>query len=203
MLAMRSIRFCAFLVLTAAICTCLPGAALAQRCEAPPGSSAVEQYCEAIPEGGGTQSGDDFQQSRGDGSSSGDDSASGVSEATQQELSDAGADGAAIVGLAAGSSGGGTGGSGGASGPGSDAGESGEQGAVRGASAQGSEPSGSPLKAVSASVENGATIGGVFIWALLGITLLVAALAWATFRGRGNDAANADAAPSGHPTEQH
>lgn len=162
------------LAVTAALV--VPAPALAQRCQAPPGSSAVEQYCEAVPEGGGTQSGDDFAGSGGRQDPGG--NVNGLSRSAQRELRTKGADGAAVVGLVAASSGGNNdgGGSSGGTGP---------RGSVKGEAASGAgTPSGSPLKAVSASVENGATVGGVFVWALLGVTLLILGLGWISFRSR-------------------
>ncbi|UUY02894.1 hypothetical protein LRS13_19740 [Svornostia abyssi] len=48
--------------------------------------------------------------------------------------------------------------------------------------------SGSPLKAVSASVQNGPVAGSLLIWALLGGTFAVLALGWIRYRSRGTDA---------------
>lgn len=152
--------------------------AQAQNCEAPPGSAAVDQYCEAIPEGGGSQSGNDFQRERatsGSGATEGD--ATAVPAGTATELKAAGQDGEAIAKLAAGST------TGTSSGGSADA-----SGDVAGATASSEHVSGSPLKAVSASVQNGPVAGSLLIWALLGSTFAVLALGWIRYRSRGTDA---------------
>ncbi len=154
----------------------------AQSCEAPPGSAAVEQYCEAIPEGDGSQSGNDFQRessgSAGSGASSNgpsDGGSPGLSDEAAQALQNGGADGAAVSNLARASRGG-------EGSSGSSAGAATEAGEVAGTAAQSGEASGSPLRAVSASVENGPVAGSLMIWALLGATLVVLALGWTRFR---------------------
>lgn len=152
--------------------------AQAQNCEAPPGSAAVDQYCEAIPEGGGSQSGNDFQRERatsGSGTTEGD--ATALPAGTATELEAAGQDGEAIAKLAAGGTTGTT------SGGSADA-----SGDVAGATASSEDVSGSPLKAVSASVQNGPVAGSLLIWALLGSAFAVLALGWIRYRSRGTDA---------------
>lgn len=174
----------------------MPSAAAAQRCEAPPGSSAVEQYCEAIPDAGGSQSGDSFARDSGRQDPGG--NVKNVPAGTQRTLRKSGKDGAAVVGLVAASSGGGGGGDG--PGPDSGAKSTNEVGGVKGETASSADPSGNPLKAVSASVENGATVGGGFIWALLVVTLLMAAVGWLAFRSgysRGGDDGEASTSPGG------
>ncbi len=156
-------------------------AAHAQSCEAPPGSAAVEQYCEAIPEGDGAQSGNDFRREATDSAAGGGGTTgqggsgdSTLSPEATEALESAGADGAAVADLARASSGGRN-----TSSNGSSASEAGD---VAGSSATSEEASGSPLKAVSASVENGPVAGSLMIWALLGATLVVLALGWMRFR---------------------
>ena len=153
----------------------------AQSCEAPPGSAAVEQYCEAIPEGDGAQSGNDFRREAaesvsGGGGTNGQGGSGNpaLSVEAAQALESAGADGEAVADLARASSGGQS-----ASSNGNAASEAGD---VAGSSASSDEASGSPLKAVSASVENGPVAGSLMIWALLGATLVVLALGWMRFR---------------------
>ncbi|MBJ7328680.1 MAG: hypothetical protein JHC95_02215 [Solirubrobacteraceae bacterium] len=159
----------------------LPVSSQAQTCEAPPGSSAVDQYCEAIPEGGGSQSSDDFNRSDNSGAVAGSSSGGGggtggtsgqTASPAAEELEAAGADGAAVSGLTKTS---------GASATKTTT----SQGAVAGDTAS-SEPSGSPLKAVSASVENGSTVGSGLIWGLLAVTLVLAALGWVAYRRHDN-----------------
>ncbi len=151
-------------------------AAQAQGCEAPPGSAAVEQYCEAIPQGDGSQSGNNFQREAsestpGGGGTNGQSGGNpALSAEAARELQSSGADGEAVAELARASGGGPTGAS------------DEEAGEVAGTVAQSEAASGSPLKAVSASVENGPVAGPLMIWALLGATLIVLALGWMRFR---------------------
>lgn len=163
----------------------------AQSCEAPPGSAAVEQYCEAIPEGDGAQSGNDFRREATEsagagGGTNGQDGSGGstLSPEATEALESAGADGDAVADLARASSGGPNTASNGTS--------EAEAGDVAGSSASSQEASGSPLKAVSASVENGPVAGSLMIWALLGATLVVLALGWMRFRRTGAPPPTAD-----------
>lgn len=199
---MRLLTRLTLVLFSAAIVAATPGVAMAQRCEAPPGSSAVDQYCEAIPEGGGTRSSDNFDGAGGRQDPGG--NVRAIPAQTQERLRGAGADGAAVVGLAAASTGGddddSDSGAGGSAVPGGTNRGTAEQGGVKGENAQSSDPSGNPLKAVSASVENGATIGGVFIWALLGVACLAAVFAWLSFR-RG-DSGDEGAAEASTPSPQ-
>lgn len=163
--------------------------AQAQDCEAPPGSAAVEQYCEAIPEGSGSQSGNEFQRERatqgGEGDAGGGQRNNAFSADTASKLESEGTEGAAVaalVGQSSRSSGSGSTGSAGTT----------NDGGVAGAQASGGEASTSPLKAVSASVVNGPVTGPLLIWALLGSTVAVCGLGWIRYRGSSPDAANDD-----------
>lgn len=155
--------------------------ALAQACEGRPGASAIEQYCEAIPEATGDRVTPRENRERG---SSGADVPSG----TSQQLEDSGADGAAVLGLVAGSDGG-NGGDGGGNGASSSKSSSGESAsgdekteAEAAAVAAASSPSDNPLKAVSSAVSNGATVGSAFLWGLLALAVAAAGAAWVGFR---------------------
>ncbi len=167
-------------VLSVALALAGSGApAQAQNCEAPPGSAAVDQYCEAIPEGGGSQSGNDFQRERATSGAaatpSGD--SPGLPAGTATALESAGQDGEAVAKLAAGGAGRTT--------ASEDAAE--PAGEVAGATASSDDVSSSPLKAVSASVQNGPVAGSLLIWALLGSTIAVLALGWIRYRRSGTD----------------
>lgn len=167
---MTHLRSKALTVLAAGAAILLPGqAALAQSCEAPPGTSAVEQYCEALPEGSGSESGNDFQRASRAGESQ--TPSASIPESSAQDLTDAGEDGRAVVALSQNT------------GPKSN---TEAKSGVAGTSTQGSveDAPGGPLKAVSASVENGATLGAPFGWALLGSVVVVIGLAWMRFRQR-------------------
>lgn len=177
-----TLRISAVLTLVTALLALLSPQALAQACQGRPGASAIEQYCEAIPEGTGERvTPSSERESRG--------SASNVPAGTAQELADAGQEGQAVLGLAASSSGGGDssdgGGNGGSSSSsGSGSGSSGSAGAENAASATpaASSPSDNPLKAVSSAVSNGATVGSGFLWGLLALALAAAGAAWIGFR---------------------
>lgn len=161
--------------LVVALLTLTASPALAQTCEAPPGSAAVDQYCEAIPEGSGSQSGADFQRSAGSSSSdgtSGSGTGSGLSDDTARELRAAGSAGAAVEQLSRASR---------AKAP---SGGSTAQGDVAGVDAASDDVSGSPLKAIPASVENGPVAGPVLVWALLAATLALLGLGWVAYRHR-------------------
>lgn len=157
----------------------VPAGALAQGCQGQPGTSALEQYCEAIGTGTG---GRENPGSRGSGSGSG--SGSGVSGSTQRSLQGAGADGAAVSALAggsgdSGSGGSGSGGSGGGSSSNDDGGASGSgsgsAGAsdVKGVTVEGpTAPDGSPLKAATQAASSGPVAGQAVTWGLVGLTAL-------------------------------
>lgn len=163
------------ITLAAALFTPAAPAALAQNCEAPPGSAAVDQYCEAIPEGGGSQSGNDFQRSAAGSAAEGTGGASSpLSAAALRALRAAGAEGAAVEELARTSRA-------------TRGGGSAAAGDVAGVSAASDDVSGSPLNAVSASVENGPVAGPLLIWALLGATLALIGLAWVPYRRRNGE----------------
>ena len=170
-------------VLLALVATA-PASAQGQRCQAPPGRSALEQYCERLPGAGGQQGG-------GGGGER-------LNRKTTRELRSAGDEGAALLGLAE-SSGGGSGdgsGSGGAGGGGSGSGDAG--GSANGASGSGSsgsgaggaaesEPSGSVLSALASSAEEGPTVGGALAWVLIAVAIGCFGLAWVTWRRRRGD----------------
>ena len=175
-------------VLTAAA----PAAAQDERCQAPPGRSGIEQYCEALPQAGGPQG-------------SGRDESSGVDRGTAARLRSAGSDGAAVLGLtgqASGDSGNGDSGSGGTAGggtgPGSDdaaqSKRTGEAGSGR--SVDVDEPSDNLLSALRSSVEEGPTLSGAFAWVLIAIALACFTLAWTRWRRHdGDDAGMGGSAP--------
>ncbi len=185
-----------------------PGGAAAAGCQGAPGTSALEQYCEAIPDakGGRNNPGDARSGAKG---SSGSSSGSGVSRSTSQALQSAGADGAAVASLAGGSSGGGSGkgsGGGGKSGSskssdgssgsgaggssGSGAGGAGGAGGGSGTGGGGAvvapaDPSNSPLKATTKAVAGGPTVGSEFVWGLVGMSAIGAVAAVILRRNRG------------------
>lgn len=151
----------------------------AQSCEAPPGSAAVDQYCEAIPEGDGSQSGSDFRRQSAESSAGREqDDGSALPAAALKQLQSAGSDGGSVANLARAAR---------------DTrqplpGGNNEAGEVAGATASSDAGSGSPLKALSASVQNGPIAGSLLIWGLLGSTVAVLSVGWIRHRGGDTDA---------------
>ena len=166
---MRSLLLSMLLLLAVAA----PAAAGTTDCVAPPGTAAIEEYCETVPsatgdKGGGVRAPQPLDRS------------------TRSELRALGADGQALAGLLRSDGSGSASGSGGGS-AGSKASNSGGSAGTRGgggASATQDEPSGNPLHAVTSAVEAGPTLGGGFAWALLGITALMIAAGWMRLRAR-------------------
>lgn len=163
-----------------------PGAAMAQKCEGRPGASAIQQYCEAIPEASGTGQ---RPGSNGRGAGGGSQGAAGAgSTQVQRELQAAGAEGAVVLGLVAASSNGDDGDSGGTGGGASDSGGSSGSGAGSSSGSSGAaDPKvaeGGVLRAVSSAVSNGSTVGSGFTGLLVGMAVLAAAFGWVTLRRR-------------------
>lgn len=169
----------------AALSLSAPAGVQAAGCQGAPGTSALEQYCEAIPDaaGGRQNPGRSTGSSNGSGSSS--NSGAGVSSSTAAKLSGAGADGAAVEQLAGGvkkstakssssksskmsddsADGSGVAAAGGSGGPGGGA-------AAAGAVSAPADPSNSPLKAATKAVGGGPTVGGGLVWGLLAMTAI-------------------------------
>jgi hypothetical protein len=147
-----------------------PGGASAQRCVAPPGTAAVDQYCETVPTAGGDR---DSSGPRAP--------VTPVAPSTSAALARAGKDGEALnraLGQQPGKASQGVKGTrrdGAASGSGS------------GSAAIPSAPSDNPLTAVRQSLASGDTIGSGFVWALLLVTIGVLTFAWIGFRRRQTD----------------
>lgn len=174
-------------VLLALLATAAPAAAQEQRCEAPPGRSGIEQYCEALPQAGGSQGG-------------GQDESGGVDRGTANRLRSAGDDGSAVLSLSGGESG--NAGSGSSDGAGNGGAQSGGGGAERSGNGSGAgvgepvevdEPSGSLLSALTSSVEDGPTLSNAFAWLLIAIAVGCFTLAWIRWR-RGSSGAGDPAA---------
>jgi hypothetical protein len=141
------------LVLAASLCWVTTPAFAGQRdCKAPPGTSGIDQYCETIPGAGGD---------RGAADRSGRRTESTLSRGTADVLRHAGPNGAAILAL--------------------------PTGAPRHPPPSSHPPpaaptSESPLNAVGAAVESGASLGSIFIWVIVGLGLALAATAWLRYR---------------------
>lgn len=147
-----------------------PSVTGAQSCEAPPGTSAVEQYCEALPEASGTRSANESNRaanaSRGRRPPS-------LSTATAATLEASGSDGRAILNLARGTAAG--------SRPGGRT-LTGETGTAAGEARPPAIPSDNPLRAVQAAASQGRTVGGGLAWTILVGTAALAGVAWVRLR---------------------
>jgi hypothetical protein len=169
MQTMRSLLLSTLLLLAVAA----PATAGTSDCVAPPGTAAIEEYCETVPSATGDKGG-------------GIRSAQPLDRSTRAALRAQGADGQALAGLLRSDGSSAPGGSAGSKGSkaskGARAGSTGTNGG--GAGATQDEPSGNPLHAVTSAVEAGPTLGGGFAWALLGITALMIAAGWIRLRAR-------------------
>lgn len=184
---------CGLLVLAAILVMALPPVqAVAQECQGPPGASAVQQYCESIPAAGGTT-----RPPRGSATASADGSSGSGASTAQSSLPQdvrrqlgASEAGQAVVGLvesadAASPDGGAT--------PGGGKSDAGEKAT---SSPAADAPSGSPLRAVSSSIESGQTIGDGFLWALALITVAAIGGSWLAYRSRRGDGDPGDTGPA-------
>lgn len=166
----------------------LPGIADAapQACQGRPGASAIEQYCEAIPDATGGRVSPNSERASSQGASA----RGAVPAAAQRRLTTSGQDGQAVLGLVAASASGSSDGNGAG---GSTSGRDDRGGGIGGSSSGPSvaagpqaarTPSDNPLKAVSSAVTNGATVGSAFVWALVGLALVALIVGWVGFRRR-------------------
>lgn len=138
-------------------------AAFAQGCVGQPGTSALEQYCEAIPRGDGGRD-TPGPAKKGSGST--------ISKRTGSALSAAGADGAAVSRLAQDGSGA-TQAAKAKQPPASVSATEGDAGAVKGLTVQGpSDPDGSPLSAATSAVQSGPTAGPALAWGIVGMSAI-------------------------------
>jgi hypothetical protein len=132
--------------------------ALAQRCQAPPGTAAIEQYCETVPSGTGERPAVAGVQAT-------------LPPSTERALRASGGDGEALADLLT------------ADRPRRARG--GEGAPMRRRWRAVAPPVGSnPLNAVRASVESGATLGGGFVWLMTALTVLASGAAWWRHRRR-------------------
>jgi hypothetical protein len=142
-----------------------PGAALAQSCKAPPGMSAIDQYCEAIPGPVGDR-----------GSGDADRGGRPIPASARAALERQGAEGRAILALSAAGTARETGARGGGSAPGPDS--SGEH--VQSPASN----SGNPLSALASGVSDGATANGLLGTVMLAVALVFFASVWLRYRRR-------------------
>jgi hypothetical protein len=143
--------------------------ASAQTCNAPPGTAAVDQYCENVPSAGGD----------GGGPSGG--SSAKPSQSTVHAFAGSGRAGKELnkyLGEDVASTGGSKSNSNRSSGSRKKSQK--DQSATK----TPRQPSASPLGAVQSAVNSGATIGGGFTWILIAIALVIGGTAWLRHRGR-------------------
>lgn len=162
----------------------LPAQAAPVNCQAPPGTSGIDQYCETVPTAGGDQG-----TSGGGGGSSGHSGHSGsvggsVSRRTATALRDSGATGKAILGLSTGS--GQASGSTGSS-SGTAKGAAGQKHGTAQASQgyQSKAPaarSDNPLEAIRSAVTAGTSAGPGFVWILIVLGAIMAGIGWLRYR---------------------
>jgi hypothetical protein len=170
----------AFLV-AVVVLAAVPGMARAAGrtdCIAPPGTAALDQYCESIPTAGGD---------RGSGTHGGGPGAARVPASAITHLSHSGADGRGLVRvLGYQPSSGGHAGSNAAHGSSGGSPAQGVKAERRSghASAAPAVPKDNPLNAVRESITAGSTVTSSFVWLLLGATVVMAAWAWLVFRRR-------------------
>ena len=156
-------------VLGLLLAVAIPANAEAKRtCEAPPGRSGIDQYCETVPSAGGDESGGNFDGTRrGRGGAA-------LPGGTRSQLGRAGAIGAGVLNLV-------------------DQSGSGKAQHKRQRSSKTSDSgtaapesvSSNPLSAVRSGVESGSSAGPGFVWALIAIVVLFVALGWVRYRRRG------------------
>ena len=161
-------------VLSCALLCLAPTAAAQKQCEAPPGTSAIDQYCETVPTAGGER---DTTKPPTQGAGSGGPT---TDEGAIRQLEQSGPDGRALAETLR-ETGAVQGPRGGRDGKGDPVargdGESGSAGRV-------AVPSESPVEAVRSAASDGATLGATLPWALLGLTLLLSGLLWIRLRAR-------------------
>jgi hypothetical protein len=139
--------------------------AAAQSCKAPPGMSAIDQYCEAIPGAAGDRGNSDLDRG-----------GLPIPAATQRALARSGPDGRAVIGLSAASAKQGSG----KGHRGAGAGVKPATGPDRPAEA----PSSNPIAALAAGVTDGATVSPLLGTVMLFLALVFFGTAWLRYRRR-------------------
>ena len=151
-------------VVMLALALALPGSALAQACKAPPGTAAVDEYCETIPAAGGDEGANDPDRPAAD-----------VPAGTVAELAET-KDGQALDRLLGHD-------------PNKPAG-GGRRPAPRPAAAGEAvpkAPSNNPLNAVRSAIGAGPTLGGGFVAVLLAVVLLMLGWGWVSYRRQSDE----------------
>lgn len=142
-------------------------AAAAPGCEGPPGSSAIDQYCETVPGAGGDGAGGG--QGTGQGRGGGGDSSVGSSlgPGTSDALRRSGRDGDVLRSLR---------------GAGSQKAGRGDRSAGNGGAGP-SDPSDNPFAAIGSGVDSGSSvIGPWLVWILVALALVLGGFGWMRYR---------------------
>jgi hypothetical protein len=160
MVALR--RIAALLVLTSAL-VAPAGAGAQASCEAPPGTGAIDQYCETIPQAQGPGAAGDPSSTR---------APRPLPASTLRALRGGGDDARALAESLAGPAGSDR------AGKGSE--KAGAAPAVQPPSSE--DPSSDPFSAIKAAAGSGGGVGAGFVWVLIALTLLMLAAAWLRFR---------------------
>ena len=174
--ALRAARWVLGGCLVALTLLALPTAATAQ-CQPLPGRSALDQYCESVPGAGGDRAADQGGRGRSGGAGRGGrGGGSSLPPGVADRLRDAGPGGQGLLDYAKSSRSGGSGGSGDASGKSGRGGD--------GTKGPEADRSNNPFSAIKNAVSSGPSAGPVYLWVLIGIALIVAALGWLRYRAR-------------------
>jgi cobalamin biosynthesis Mg chelatase CobN len=177
------------LLLAPVLIALLPATAAAQSCEAPPGTAALDEYCETVPAADGQGGGTAGRGASGDRADSG---GSSSASAVEQRLRSAGPTGAALLAVRTSkdrSSGNDT--SVGRERRDRSAASTSKARESRAAGRDGDAaepqlpaPSDNPLRAVVRAASNGSGIGVSFGWVLALSALLLVSVSWVRFRRR-------------------
>jgi hypothetical protein len=148
--------------------------AAAQECVAPPGTAAVDQYCENVP------------SATSDSGSAGSDRRA-PSERTSRAIQRSGESGRELnrfLGRETTTASTGSTGKSGTSGSSEERSSKSGSGSTEQPAAAPQQPSSNPLGAVQSAVNSGDTVGSGFIWAMIVLTLLMTGIAWMRYRRR-------------------
>lgn len=153
-----------------------PAAAVAQDCQAPPGMSGIDQYCESVPDARGQRGPGEPGGPRQQGAGKRGGDGSGVPARTARALRERGRLGQAILDLADSRV------------PRqSDHSKGGDQrgvGPKGGAAAAPAESSSNPLSAITSAADSGSSTGPWLVWLLVATALAFVILAWLRYRRR-------------------
>lgn len=143
-------------------------AAAAPGCEGPPGSSAIDQYCETVPGAGGDGAGGGQGTGQGRGGRGDSRVGSSLAPGTSNALRRSGRDGDVLRGLP---------------GAGGQKAGRGDRSADGSGGASPSDPSGNPISALGSAVDGGSSvIGPWLVWILVAVALVLGGFGWMRYR---------------------